>query len=155
MKITLLAAITAPILVLAQPTLVAIDGDTIKELNNTTNKYTRLRLAYIDAPETLQQYGSESTEFLQTILNTCKDLHIVRGALDYYKRQLVVIQCEGENINKAIVRGGYAWAYSRSPKNPYFELEQHARVNKFGLWTNPNAINPALFRKIVKHKTAE
>ena len=113
------------------------DGDTVKILNK------RIRLHGIDAPEKKQiciknskEYscGKEATNALKIKIGnksvTCK----VQNKLDRYKRYIGVCFLEDVNLNKWMVRNGYAVAYRRYPKD-YIGDENYAKKNKIGLWS--------------------
>lgn len=120
-----------------------IDGDTIIYCKD--NQEQRGRLSDIDAPETKQEFGVESTDYLKSLLNN-QYVTITEDGIDYYGRNLITLEVNGKNINKLMVKHGYAWSYSRSIKNEIFNLELIAQENNLGLWSNPNAINPKQFR---------
>ena len=125
------------------------DGDTIKIINK------RIRLHGIDTPEKKQicikntkEYscGKEATDALAKKINgsrvTCK----VQNRLDRYKRYIGVCFVGEVNLNKWMVRNGYAIAYRRYSKD-YNEDESYAKKNKLGLWAG-NFIYPEKWRKL-------
>ena len=125
------------------------DGDTIKILNK------RIRFHGIDTPEKKQiciknfkEYscGQEATNALKKKIGrkpvTCK----VQDKLDRYKRYIGVCFLGEVDLNKWMVRNGYAIAYRRY-SNDYVEDENYAKKNKLGLW-NGSFIQPEKWRKI-------
>ena len=125
------------------------DGDTIKILNK------RIRLHGIDAPEKKQiciknfkEYscGHEATNALKKKIDgklvTCK----VQNKLDRYKRYIGVCLLGDVNLNKWMVRNGYAVSYRRYSKD-YIEDENYAKKKKTGLWSG-NFIYPEKWRKL-------
>ena len=125
------------------------DGDTIKILNK------RIRFHGIDTPETKQfcvknskeyRCGQEATNALKKKIDgksvTCK----VQDRLDRYKRYIGVCFLGGINLNKWMVRNGYAVAYRRYSKD-YIEDENYAKKNKLGLWAG-DFIYPEKWRKL-------
>jgi endonuclease YncB( thermonuclease family) len=125
------------------------DGDTIKILKK------RIRFHGIDTPEKKQicvrnskEYncGEEATKALKRKIGgnlvTCR----VQKKLDRYKRYIGVCFLEGINLNKWMVRNGYAVAYRRYSKD-YIEDENYAKINKFGLWSG-YFIHPKKWRKL-------
>ncbi|MDC0437731.1 thermonuclease family protein, partial [Pelagibacteraceae bacterium] len=58
----------------------------------------------------------------------------VQDKLDRYKRYIGVCFLEDVNLNKWMVRNGYAVAYRRYSKD-YIEDENYAKKNKIGLWS--------------------
>ena len=121
-----------------------IDGDTIK-----INK-KKIRLFGIDAPEKKQKCrkpwltlsfltfhkdypcGEISTLKLKNKINdkfiTCKSKN-----LDRYKRFIAECFKDKTNINKWMVRNGYAVAYKKYSKK-YLASENFAKDNEMGLW---------------------
>jgi|TARA_B100001094_G_scaffold293239_1_gene312984 endonuclease YncB( thermonuclease family) len=125
------------------------DGDTIKILNK------RIRLHGIDAPEKKQiciknskEYncGKEATTVLfkktKAKRVTCK----VQDKLDRYKRYIGVCFVEDVNLNRWMVRNGYAVAFRRYSKD-YIKDENYAKKNKLGLWSG-TFIHPEKWRKL-------
>ena len=125
------------------------DGDTIKILNK------RIRFHGIDTPEKKQictrnskEYscGKEATKALKRKISdksvTCK----VRDKLDRYKRYVGVCFLDDVNLNKWMVRNGYAVAYRRYSKD-YIEDENYAKKNKIGLWSG-YFTHPEKWRKL-------
>ena len=126
-----------------------IDGDTVKILNK------RIRFFGIDTPEKKQfcvknskkyRCGQEATDALKRKIGgksvTCK----VQDKLDRYKRYIGVCFLEDVDLNKWMVRNGYAVAYIRYSKD-YIEDENYAKKNKIGLWSG-NFIYPEKWRKL-------
>ena len=125
------------------------DGDTIKILNK------RIRLHGIDAPEKkqicvkdLKEYscGKESTAGLIKKIGKKNILCKVQKKLDKYKRYIGVCFAGAENLNKWMVRNGYAVAFRRYSRD-YIEDEVYAKKNKLGLWAG-NFIYPEKWRKL-------
>ena len=125
------------------------DGDTVKILDK------RIRFHGIDTPEKKQmcirnskEYscGEEATNALKRKIGgksiNCK----VEDKLDRYKRYIGVCFLENVNLNKWMVRNGYAVAYRRYSKD-YIEDENYAKKNKIGLWSS-YFILPEKWRKL-------
>ena len=113
------------------------DGDTIKIFDK------RIRLHGIDAPEKKQlciknfnkySCGKEATTALINKISGKKVMCMVQDNLDRYKRYIGVCFVEGVNLNKWMVRNGYAVAYRRYSKD-YIRDEDYAKKNKLGLWS--------------------
>ena len=125
------------------------DGDTIKIINK------RIRLHGIDAPEKKQicikntkEYscGKEATDALAKKINGSRVVCKVQNRLDRYKRYIGVCFVGEVNLNKWMVRNGYAIAFRRYSKD-YIEDEDYAKKNKLGLWAG-NFIYPEKWRKL-------
>ena len=75
-----------------------------------------------------------------------KRVKIKEKGKDRYKRVLGVVFLNKSDINEQMVLNGYAWAYTRYSKD-YVSEHNKARASKFGLWADPNPIEPSIFRK--------
>ena len=131
-----------------------VDGDTIDVNHN--NDIRRIRLSYIDAPEikNKQHYGVESKLFLSNILLN-KKVIIYSDSKGKYGRSLGEVYIYNDNnsiyVNAKMIKSGNAWVYEKYRKNEYLiNLENFARTNKLGLWTNNTPIEPWVFRKTKK-----
>lgn len=123
-----------------------IDGDSIVVLT-PENKEVKVRLEHIDAPERNQKFGREATHYLFDKIYG-RDVDIVTKGTDRYSRTIASIYWLGENLNKALVREGLAWHYKKySNDEEYAILEQEARRDKRGLWSQENPTPPWLFRR--------
>ena len=125
------------------------DGDTIKIFNK------RIRFHGIDTPEIKQiciknskdySCGEEATTALIKKIGRKKVVCKVQDKLDRYKRYIGICFTEGINLNKWMVRNGYAVAYRKYSKD-YIEDENYAKRNKLGLWSG-NFIHPEKWRKL-------
>ena len=125
------------------------DGDTIKILNK------RIRFHGIDTPEKEQncvknskeyRCGQEATNALKKKINgklvTCK----VQDKLDRYKRYIGVCFLGDIDLNKWMVRNGYAISYRRY-STKYNNDEIYAKINKLGIWSG-SFIQPEKWRKL-------
>ena len=125
------------------------DGDTIKIVNQ------RIRFHGIDTPEKKQictknfrEYncGKEAADALARKINGKQVVCKVNDKLDRYNRYIGVCFIEEINLNKWMVRNGYAVAYRKYSKN-YIQDEYYAKKNKLGLWAG-NFIHPEKWRKL-------
>jgi endonuclease YncB( thermonuclease family) len=118
------------------------DGDTIDILFD--GKPLTIRFAHVDCPEKKQPFGTVAKQFtadkcfgqVVTIQNENK--------YDRNKRLIgVVINEQGENVNKELLKAGLAWHYKKySTDESYSELEIIAREAKVGLWVDNNVVPP-------------
>ncbi|WP_238386986.1 MULTISPECIES: thermonuclease family protein [unclassified Campylobacter] len=122
-----------------------IDGDTIDVLDLNQTKH-RIRLYGIDAPEKKQSYGNKAREFLASLI-AGKEVKVLIKDKDKYQRNIGLILLDGMDINKEMVKNGYAWAYIEYSKD-YATEEVDAKTFKLGLWADKNSIKPSEFRKI-------
>ena len=125
------------------------DGDTIKIFNK------KIRLHGIDTPEKKQicfknskeyRCGQEATDALIKKINKKTVVCKVQEKLDRYNRYIGVCFLGNTDLNKWMVRNGYAVAYRRYSKD-YIEDENYAKKNKIGLWSG-NFIHPEKWRKL-------
>ena len=116
---------------------VITDGDTIKISNN------RIRFHGIDAPEknqkcikNLKEYscGKVATVALIKKISKNQVKCLVQEKKDKYNRYIGVCFVENEDLNKWMVRNGYAVAYRHYSKD-YILDEEYAKINKLGLWS--------------------
>ena len=125
-----------------------VDGDTI---HIGKNKY---RLHGIDAPEIQQQCkrenkkykcGVEATRFLKSLIKDKNKVICEKKNMDRYKRIVAVCYYDNEDLNKLMVKNGWAIAYRKYSKD-YVDDENYARVNKLGVWKG-EFTEPQLWRK--------
>ena len=124
-----------------------IDGDTIHIENN------KIRLHGIDAPELNQncnyenkdwECGQQSKKFLLQLINLNTVNCQVMG-IDRYKRYIAICYVKKMNINKMMVKNGWAIAYRYYSKD-YIDEEFIAKKMKIGMWKGEFE-EPYLFRK--------
>ena len=137
-----------------------VDGDTIY-----INEY-KIRLEGIDAPEMRQQCkkerlkissiigftfyknyncGEVSKENLEAKIDRSK-IKCISSSKDRYKRYLAECFKDKINLNRWMVRNGFAVAYRRYSKQ-YISDEEFARENKLGLWRG-KFLKPEKWRKL-------
>ena len=101
----------------------------------------------IDAPERDQPSSKESTAFLSKFLNVEGILKVTD--VDQYARSVGTLFIEGQDINLLSVRSGYSWHYERYLKDTeYTAAQEHARMNKLGLWGDADPVAPWDWRKM-------
>lgn len=126
------------------------DGDTLTVLND--GRPVKVRLANIDAPEKKQPFGARSKQSLSDICFG-RDATLDSGKKDRYGRTVAVVHCGTMNANVAQVRKGMAWVYPQYNHDPSLPaLELAARSSRVGLWSDPDPLEPWLFRKERKSK---
>lgn len=125
------------------------DGDTITVL--TQNKESiKVRLYGIDAPETKQDFGKASKQYLSSLL-AGRIVEVKSNGQDRYGRVLGIIYLDGADINAKTVEEGYAWAFVKYSKI-YAAQQSKAMKNKAGLWRQKDPQTPWDFRKAKKKR---
>lgn len=120
------------------------DGDTLEVLCDGVQ--TRVRLAQIDAPEYRQAYGRRARKELATLVDG-RTVRLQAHGLDYYQRPLMTVWLAEVDVNREMVRRGYAWAYRRYLRDPsLLEDEAQARRERRGLWVEADPVPPWRFR---------
>ncbi|EJA8517225.1 thermonuclease family protein [Campylobacter upsaliensis] len=129
-----------------------IDGDTIELLAKTSkeNPYNhitklKIRLYGIDAPELKQAYGKEAKEYLSALVLK-QEVSLIIENKDKYERIVGTIFLKGQDINKEMVKNGYAHAYESFSKK-YLAEQADAKMFKLGLWQDEKAVKPSEFRR--------
>ena len=72
---------------------------------------------------------------------------ILKKNKDIYKRSIGICYIINKDINKWLVKNGYAIAYKKYSKK-YVLDEQYAKENKLGIWRG-NFIEPEKWRRIM------
>lgn len=122
------------------------DGDTATCLT-THKKQIKIRFNQIDAPELGQNFGKASKKALSNMIFG-KNVELKTHGSDKYGRTVAEVFYNNQNINKAMVTQGMAWAYREyMTDNEYLSLEDKARKAGIGLWSQPNPVYPSDFRR--------
>lgn len=138
------------------------DGDTLTVLVDERAQVT-VRVAGIDAPERLQNFGRQSQNALAA-LTVGKTVRISNEFKDTNGRtvgKVLVVDsnCQppacGEpvDVGLAQVAGGFAWSKKQSwellgeDHNRYEQAELKAKLQRLGLWSEKNPMAPWLWRR--------
>jgi len=124
------------------------DGDTLwLRPDAAAEKAFKLRLAGIDAPERCQSGGAQAGAALAArVLH--QRVQAVTRATDEFQRAVATVRLDGEDIAAWLVQQGHAWTrgYRHAP-GPYARQEAEARAARHGIFADPLAQDPRLFRK--------
>ncbi len=108
----------------------AVDGDTIK-LNGTT-----YRLWGIDAAEAKQWCGDYAAGVIAAgalvTLMKGRSVECEAKTTDRYGRTVAICRADGEDLSKAMVRLGMAWAFTRY-SHDYLAEEASAKAENLGV----------------------
>lgn len=128
------------------------DGDTVRATDSNGRKL-KIRMAYIDAPETSQAHGQASRDALKKRLER-KNVRVEIFDTDQYQRHVARIYLDGKDINLEQIELGNAWHYrsiARKNQNKadyaaYEAAEQQAKSSRSGLWKQSNPQAPWAYR---------
>ena len=142
------------------------DGDTLTILDVRGFKY-RIRLQGIDAPETDQPYGKESSKNLKWLVYG-QEINVEYSKYDGYGRIIgkVLIDPKGDmfcltvdcvrkmDVGLEQIRAGTAWHYKRYQREQYEEdrklysiAERRAKKKQLGLWNHKKPTPPWTWRR--------
>lgn len=124
------------------------DGDTLTVLDESNQQHT-IRLAEIDAPERGQPWGGSAKQTLSSLVFG-KTVSLQQTDTDRYYRVVARVFAEGEDVNRAMVGQGAAWAYRRYlTDQTLIAVEAMARQDRQGLWSLSDAetVEPWEWRK--------
>lgn len=126
------------------PEVRVLDGDTLKigKVN--------YRLHGIDAPEKAQRCqrdnldwlcGQEAAAYLRGLIGN-RPVSCTEKDRDRYGRVVAVCHAGGEDLNRAMVRAGLAWAYLAYSRD-YESAEWEAQLLGHGIWAASVQAEPA------------
>ena len=131
------------------------DGDTLILVTSEGTKL-KVRLYGIDAPEIRhkevpgQPYGREAKDAL-TELSLGRRVTLEILDIDTHRRMVGIIRVSGVDINREMIRSGFAWAYRRYLSPPYassyIAAQKEARGRRLGLWIQANPDPPWKFKQ--------
>lgn len=122
------------------------DGDTVTLLLADKTQQ-RIRLAEIDAPESKQPFGRQSTRALIRMCAQRTAAVHVQGR-DRYDRVIGRVICDGVDTTEEQVRTGMAWVYDNYVRDrQLYRLQEEARASRAGLWHDKQPIPPWEWRK--------
>lgn len=133
------------------------DGDTFKLFDEKKKETLKVRLFGVDCPEKKQDYGTQAKNFSSDlcfgkfvdIRFKKKDGSEREEMHDQYNRLVCeVILPDGKSVNEEILRNGMGWHYKEFSNDPkWATLEEMARAQKVGLWSQRNPVAPWEWRK--------
>lgn len=121
------------------------DGDTVTLLM-AGNQQLKIRLAQIDAPESDQAFGQRSKQSLSDMVFN-KTIKVEKETIDKYGRTVGTIFVDGFDANREQVKRGMAWVYRQYMHDQsLLQVEDEARKEKVGLWSDANPMPPWEYR---------
>jgi len=132
-----------------------IDGDSLVVSHESGKK--EIRLYGIDAPEFDQAYGRQARVCLQNLVLK-KTVTVESIEIDTYGRTIAKVFMSEGSVNERLVAAGCAWVFTRFCKPEDLEawraLEQDARLQGRGLWSQPDPVAPWDFRSAKRKSKA-
>lgn len=121
-----------------------VDGDTL--VVDHFGRQTTLRLYRIDAPEKDQPYGAEARDYLFRVASATQ-LTFIDMRQDTYRRDVVKLYANGEDVQLLMLKAGLAWVDPRyNTPHQYTAAFAEAQRNRVGLWVQRNPIHPSQHR---------
>ena len=125
------------------------DGDTIKVMG-THNKQVKIRLYGIDTPEKGQAFGKKAKQFTSDMVFG-KVVEVEVMDTDRYGRTVALVAVNKQILNEELLKAGYAWVYYQYCHemicHAWADYQFAAKLDKRGLWADPNPIPPWEFRR--------
>ncbi len=127
------------------------DGDSIAVVTQDQIKH-EVRLAGIDAPEKRQPYGDAAQAHLAKLIAR-RLVRVIGNKRDRYGRTVAKIMLGDQDISLAQLEAGFAWHYKQYQREQsahdvvaYALAERRAQQTNAGLWQNPDAVAPWVWR---------
>ncbi|HHK5606684.1 TPA: thermonuclease family protein [Neisseria cinerea] len=129
------------------------DGDTLHVIDGDGAKH-KIRMAYIDAPEMKQAYGTRSRDNLRAAAEGRKvSVHVFDT--DRYQREVAQVSVGKTDLNLMQVEDGAAWHYKSYAKEQqdkadfadYADAQIQAERERKGLWKAKNPQAPWAYRR--------
>jgi endonuclease YncB( thermonuclease family) len=122
------------------------DGDTY-DIERSIGGTAAVRLRGVDAPESLQPYGTAATKAARRLAQG-KNVRVTVEDIGRYGRAVARIEAQGGDLGALLIRRGLAWHYEQyaPDETEYARLERQARNANRGLWSRANPIPPWVWR---------
>lgn len=140
----------APVFAWPGRIVAVIDGDTITVEPIEGGQPVRVRLHGIDAPEKRQPGGESARGFVFDFLYKSVEVEEQKRSPDRYGRAVAIIHLSnGDTLQAALLRAGFAWVWPRYCENcqSWQELQDDARRAWRGLWLDPSPTAPWEWRQ--------
>ncbi|WP_196368058.1 thermonuclease family protein [Neisseria meningitidis] len=129
------------------------DGDTLHVIDGDGAKH-KIRMAYIDAPEMKQAYGTRSRDNLRAAAEGRK-VSVRVFDTDRYQREVAQVSVSKTDLNLMQVQDGAAWHYKSYAKEQqdkadfadYADAQIQAERERKGLWKAKNPQAPWAYRR--------
>ena len=126
----------------------AIDGDSLLILAGT--RRVEVRLYGLDAPEYHQPFSEEARNYVGKWIGW-QQVKVIPEYVDAYGRTVAVIVKGNKVLNNDLIEEGLAWVYPRYCQKKECEAwqlaEKTARSERKGLWSDPKATAPWIWKR--------
>jgi endonuclease YncB( thermonuclease family) len=123
------------------------DGDTVNAKLSDGFEHS-IRLAGIDAPESAQAFGAQSTAHLRELISAKVVMLQCSGDRSYGRMICKILFPSGEDVCLDMVKAGMAWHYkqyqdeqSAADRATYAAAECTAMKARVGLWRDPHPVH--------------
>lgn len=125
------------------------DGDTL--IVSLDGRAEIIRLFGVDTPEKGQPFGLEARGFTSDLVSG----RVIRvEPIEKSRYEMVKVYFEDKCLNEELLRAGYAWYdIDGSTNERWVDMEQRARYDRKGLWSEDNPVPPWEYLSI-KNKPA-
>lgn len=134
-----------------------LDGDTL--IYRYQGELKRLRLDYIDAPESSQialdeltEIGRISTQYLRLLCPENSQIELLIHSQDHYGRDIGEVKCSGVIANLEMLKAGWVMPYryvkfhSKRQRLLYLRSFEKALTSEKGIWAYGGMENPSYWR---------
>ena len=129
------------------------DGDTITVLRD--KEQVRIRLYGIDTPERGQAFSKRAKQFTSKMVYG-KVVEVKVMDTDRYGRTVALVAVNKQILNEELLKAGYAWVYYQYCHemicHAWADYQFAAKLDKRGLWVDPDPIPPWEFRRKKRRK---
>ncbi len=123
------------------------DGDTLWVRPDDAGKPVKIRLDGVDAPEICQDGGRAARDALAGRLAD-RSVEVATRRQDDYGRSIAGVHHDGQDVAGWMVSQGHAWSSRWGRKGGRYQaLQARAEAENRGLFADPKAVEPRLFRK--------
>lgn len=111
-----------------------LDGDTVRLCFDGERKTVAAQLAAVSAPEKGEPYWEESAAVLAAMIEG-RELRITVTETDRFGRRVCFLSCGQTEVNRAMVRSGFARYHNRYAESADFSAEEaEAIAARRGMW---------------------
>jgi micrococcal nuclease len=131
------------------------DGDTFRlvrpqieclQSGRKQKKHQRVRFCGIDAPELSQPNGTQSRDYLQSLIEG-KNVQLECTGCSF-DRKVCKVRQNGQDVEREMVRSGWAFDNAKFSHGQYAKQEREAKNKHAGVWMLPGGgVRPWDYRK--------